>query len=141
MDLSGQLENHEQRIRLSTKATLQATMPGGIPLVAGTHTVGHLPVGALVEGWEAWINGDELFGGDVTLTLGIPSNPTLFFDSEVVADGGISSKNAQDTPVEIYVSNEPLIATIALGGNEPGGVLNMNVKYSEIDTKAGKYTY
>lgn len=139
MDLSKQLENHEQRTCLATKGTLQMTMPGGQALNVGEqHVVGHLPVGALVEGWQAYIRPDDLFGAAVTVTLGIPSNPGLFFSAAVLADGG-SIMNSAAIPIEIYASNEPLVATIT--GGAPGGIINFNVLYTEVNTKAGQYTH
>ena len=139
-DLSTQLENHEQRIRLSSKGTLKATMPGGVVITDGVFTVGHIPVGAVISGFQSWINSNELFGADVVVSLGIPSNPTLFFNAVTLSDGG-SIANASDAPVEEYVSNEDLIATIVTTVQNSTAMLNFNVDYSEADTKAGKYTH
>ena len=141
MDLSTQLGNHEQRSGFGSTGTLKMTMPGGQALNVGEqHIVGHLPVGALVDGFQIWIKPEDLFDGDVVVDLGIPSNPTLFFSGATVTDGG-SAHNPSDTPVEIYASNEPLVATITPVGSNPGGVINFDVRYTEVDTKAGKYTY
>ncbi len=140
MDLSQQFENHEQRSRLSTLSTLKAIMPGENILQAGAHIVGHLPGGSLVEGWSVWINDDEPFGGPVTLTLGTIDNPTMFADSLTVADGQ-SYTSAPGVSVLEFVDNEPLKATISLGGTAVTGVLNMAVTYTEVDTKVGKYAH
>lgn len=140
MDLSTQLENHEQRCNFASKGTLKVTMPGGQPLEDGQHVVGHLPVGALIDGFQSWIKPNELFGADVVISLGIPSNPSLFFDGETVPDGG-ATHNDVDVPVEMFVSNEPLIATITTTVKNPAGAINFDVRYTEVDTKAGMYTY
>ena len=141
MDLSQQLENHEQRCGFGSTGTLKMTMPGNQALNVGEqHIVGHLPVGALVDGFQVWINPDNLFGGDVVVDLGIPSNPTLFFSGATVTDGG-AIHNASVDPVEIYATNEPLVATITPAGSNPGGIINFDVRYTEVNTKAGKYTY
>lgn len=140
MDLETQLENHEQRISLASVGILMVTMPGGQALEDGQHTVGHIPVGALIDGFQAWIKPTELFGAAVTVSLGVPSNPTLFFDNVVIPDGG-AIHNPSTAPVEMFISNEPLIATITTTTNNPEGAVNFSVRYTEVDTKAGKYTH
>lgn len=115
-------------------------MPGGQALADGQHIVGHIPAGALIDGWQAWIEPTKLFGADVIVSLGTVDNPTLFLNGVTVVDGG-ATHNAPITPVELYVSNEPLVATITTTVKNPGGVINFDVRYTEVDTKAGKYTY
>jgi len=138
--MENQLENNEQRRRLSTKGTLQAVMPGGVTIENGVHIVGHIPAGSLIDGFQAWINGHEEFGGDVTLSLGTPDIPGLFFNGVTVLDGGTGLSNDPAVPINLLVSNEPLVATVTFAGTAPAGILNMLVSYTEIDTKVGKYT-
>ena len=139
-DLKTQLENHEQRCQLSSKGTLLATMPGSQVLADGAHTVGHIPTGALISGFQAWINPTELFGANVTVSLGTADAPTLFLNAVVLTDGS-SVANAATAPVELYVSNEPLVATITTTVKNSTARINFNVDYTEVDTKAGKYTH
>lgn len=86
-------------------------MPGGVLLADGEHTVGHIPVGAVIDGFQVWIDPSELMGANVAVSLGIPSNKTALVSASIVTDGSFIA-NSTTAPVQEYISNEALVATI-----------------------------
>jgi len=137
MDYSKQLENNEQRCRYGSACGLQRTMPGSDLLPAGIHTIGAIPVGAVLESFHAIAVG---WDGDITVNIGTEANPTEFMSGVVLVDN-ISKGNDQLLPVEAYFpTGEKIVCEIVAGNVGTEGWLEFVVDYSELETQKGCYT-
>jgi len=137
MDLSTQLENNEQRCRYGSACQLQRNMPGEQTLGAGVHTIGAIPVGAVLESFNVL---SELWDTDITVNIGTAGDPTLFFNGATLVNN-TSLHNAQDAPLEFYFpEGEEIVCEILTGNAGANGALEFVVDYSELDTNCGAYT-
>ena len=137
MNYFTQLENNEQRCRYGSKGTVYRNMPGEQVLPAGQHIIGAIPEGAVIESFHALAIG---WDADLVVSIGTEANPIEFLDNVTLVDN-VSFGNAQDAPVELYYPTmEKLVLTIVSGNAGAQGALEFVIDYSELETKAGKYT-
>ena len=137
-DLSKLNRNNEQRVQLASTGTLQAVMPGGLPLEEGVqHVIGAIPKGALLKGWTAAVDGAS--GWNVTVSIGTVSFPTLFATALTVSSSNVNDKTA---PFEFYFpESEDLVCTLAVNsGGDDTSAFQFTLDYTEVNTTCGAYT-
>lgn len=131
-------KNNEQRIQSSTACTLQQDMPGGQTLAGNVaHVCGHIPDGALIKGWTAYV--DAASGWGVTVSIGTVANPTLFATALVVTSVNVNDKAV---PMEIFFPvGEDIVVNVTAGADTAGeGVFQFVLDYTEVNTTNGCYT-
>jgi len=137
-DLSKLNRNNEQRLQSSSACTLQAIMPGGVPLEQGVqHVIGAIPEGALLKGWTAAVDGAS--GWNVTVSIGTADFPTLFTTAL-----GVSSSNVNDKtqPFEYYFpEGADLVCSLTVNsGGDDTSSFQFVLDYTEVNTTCGAYT-
>ena len=137
-DLSKLNRNNEQRIQLASTGTLQAIMPGGVPLEEGVqHVIGAIPEGALLKGWTAAVDGAS--GWNVTVSIGTADFPTLFATAL-----GVTSSNVNDKtqPFEYHFpEGADIVCSLTVnGGGDDTSSFQFTLDYTEIHTTCGAYT-
>ena len=137
-DLSKLNRNNEQRIQLASDCTLQAVMPGGVPLEEGVqHIIGAIPTGALLKGWTASVDGSS--GWNITVSIGTVANPTEFASALTVSSTNVNDKTA---PFEYYYPDgEDIVCTLTVNsGGDDTSAFQFTLDYTEINTTCGAYT-